>query len=100
MHCLTVTYPTPKDAGRFRSYYESTHVPLAKQLPGLRSCCFAYPAPLGPGAAPFCIFHAYFADEAAMMAALQSAIGQKVARTFRIIRLTVPHFFTSPSENN
>lgn len=79
MHCLTVTYPAPKDAGRFRSYYESTHVPLAKQLPGLRSCSFAYPAPLGPGAAPFCIFHAYFADEAAMMAALQSAVGQKVA---------------------
>jgi uncharacterized protein (TIGR02118 family) len=79
MHCLTVTYPTPKDAGRFRSYYESTHVPLAKQLPGLKSCSFAYPAALGPGVPPFCIFQALFADEAAMMAALQSAIGQKVA---------------------
>jgi uncharacterized protein (TIGR02118 family) len=79
MHCLTVTYPTPKDAGRFRSYYESAHVPLAKQLPGLKSCSFAYPAPLGPGATPFCIFQAHFADEAAMMAALQSAIGQQVA---------------------
>ena len=79
MHCLTVTYPTPKDPGRFRTYYEGTHVPLAKQLPGLKSCRFAYPEPLGPGAAPFCIFQAYFADQTAMMAALQSAIGQKVA---------------------
>jgi uncharacterized protein (TIGR02118 family) len=79
MHCLTVTYPAPKDAARFRSYYEGTHVPLVKRLPELKSCSFAYPAPLGPGAAPFCIFQAYFADEAAMMAALQSAIGQMVA---------------------
>jgi uncharacterized protein (TIGR02118 family) len=79
MHCLTVTYSTPKDASHFRSYYESTHVPLAKQLPGLKSCPFAFPTPLGPGGAPFCIFQAYFADEATMMAALQSAIGQKVA---------------------
>jgi uncharacterized protein (TIGR02118 family) len=79
MHCLTVTYSAPKDPSHFRSYYASTHVPLAKQLPGLKSCSFAYPAPLGPGMAPFCIFQAYFADEAAMMAALQSPIGQKVA---------------------
>jgi uncharacterized protein (TIGR02118 family) len=75
MHCLTTTYPMPKDASHFRSYYEGTHVPLAKQLPG----SFAYPAPLGAGAAPFCIFQAYFADEAAVKAALQSGIGQKVA---------------------
>ena len=68
-----------RDAGHFQSYYESTHIPLAKQLPGLNSCSFAYPAPLGPGAAPFCIFQAFFADESAMMAALQSATGQKVA---------------------
>jgi uncharacterized protein (TIGR02118 family) len=79
MHCLTVTYSTPKDPSHFRSYYASTHMPLAKQLPGLKSCSFAYPAPLGPGGAPFCIFQAYFADEATMMAALQSLIGQKVA---------------------
>ena len=71
MHCLTATYAKPKDEGHFRSYYESSHVPLAKQLPGLQSCSFAYPAPLGPGAAPFCIFQAFFANESAMMAALR-----------------------------
>jgi uncharacterized protein (TIGR02118 family) len=95
MHCLTVTYPAPKDVARFRSYYESTHVPLAKQLPGLKSCSFAYPAPLGPGASPFCIFQAHFADEAAMMAALQSAIGQKVAAdvpNYSPDRATLFHF--------
>jgi uncharacterized protein (TIGR02118 family) len=79
MHCLTVTYPVPKDAGHFRSYYEGTRVPLAKQLPGLKSHSFAYPTALGGGTAPFCIFQAYFADQAAMIAALQSSIGQRVA---------------------
>lgn len=79
MHCLTVTYPAPKDAARFKAYYEGTHVPLAKQLPGLKSCTFGYPEPLGPGTAPFCIFQAWFEDGAAMVAALQSEIGQKVA---------------------
>ena len=32
MHCLTVTYPAPKDAAQFRAYYEGKHVPLAKQF--------------------------------------------------------------------
>lgn len=79
MHCLTVTYPAPKDPARFKEYYERIHIPLAKGLPGLKSCSFAYPQPLGPGAAPFCIFQAMFENEAAMLAALQSEIGGKVA---------------------
>jgi uncharacterized protein (TIGR02118 family) len=79
MHCLTVTYPAPKEPERFRSYYEGVHLPLARRLPGLRSCSFAYPAKLGRGPVPYCIFQGFFADEAAMMAALQSEIGAKVA---------------------
>ena len=79
MHCLTVTYPHPRDPARFKTYYEQTHVPLAMQLPGLISCFFAYPEPLGPGPAPFCIFQAWFRDAAAVGAALQSETGGKVA---------------------
>ena len=79
MHCLTVTYPAPADAAKFKAYYEKAHVPLAQQLPGLMSCTFAYPEPLGRAPAPFCIFQAWFADQPAMFAALQSEIGSKVA---------------------
>jgi uncharacterized protein (TIGR02118 family) len=79
MYCLTVTYPAPKDAALFKAYYEATHLPLAKQLPGLKSCSFAYPEPLGTAPAPFCIFQAWFEDGCAMFAALQSEIGKKVA---------------------
>jgi uncharacterized protein (TIGR02118 family) len=33
---LVVMYKTPKDAKAFNDYYFSTHVPLAKAIPGLR----------------------------------------------------------------
>ena len=78
MHCLTVTYPTPDDPAAFKSYYEGTHLPLTKALPGLIKATYAYPEAMGPGA-PFCIFQAYFADGPAMGAALQSPAGAKVA---------------------
>jgi uncharacterized protein (TIGR02118 family) len=80
MHCLTVLYPRPDDPEHFKSYYQATHVPLAKQLPGLRSCAWGYPAALGPDeGSPFCIFQAMFDSAEAMGAALQSEIGGKVA---------------------
>jgi uncharacterized protein (TIGR02118 family) len=33
---LVVMYGTPKDPGAFDSYYFKTHIPIAKQIPGLR----------------------------------------------------------------
>ena len=61
MHCLTVIYPTPDDEAHFKKYYKETHIPLAKQLPGLKSCHYAYPAAIGPADnVPFCIFQAFF----------------------------------------
>lgn len=34
---LVAVYKTPKDIAAFNRYYFSTHVPLAKTIPGLRS---------------------------------------------------------------
>lgn len=79
MHCLTVTYPAPEDPAAFRAYYLQKHIPLAMTLPGLVSASYGFPEALGPSEAPFCIFQAYFADAAAMGAALSSEIGGKVA---------------------
>jgi uncharacterized protein (TIGR02118 family) len=79
MHKLVVTYPHPVDPARFRAYYERTHIPLAAKLPGLVSLAYGYPEALGPGAAPFCVFEAMFADRAALDAALASPQGQVVA---------------------
>lgn len=33
---LVVLYKTPKDKAAFDRYYDTTHVPLAKKIPGLR----------------------------------------------------------------
>lgn len=79
MHCLTVLYPKPDDAEAFKAYYVDKHLPLAAALPGLIRSTYAFPQPMGPGEAPFCIFQAYFSDAKAMQAALMSDAGQKVA---------------------
>ena len=34
---LMAIYKTPKDVAAFDQYYVSTHAPLAKKIPGLRS---------------------------------------------------------------
>ena len=79
MHCLTVIYPRPDDEAHFKKYYKETHIPLAKQLPGLKSSAYAYPAAIGPAdKVPFCIFQAWFESPDAMGQAMQSDIGKKV----------------------
>jgi uncharacterized protein (TIGR02118 family) len=77
---MVVLYATPKDPAHFRSYYEATHLPLAEQLPGLRSHSHSF-AIKGLGGPPpfFCIFEAIFDSAEAMGAALGSPEGKKVA---------------------
>ena len=79
MHCLTVIYEAPEDPARFKDYYVKTHIPLARSLPGLISLSYGFPEPMTPTPAPFCIFQAFFADAAAMDAALKSEIGGRLA---------------------
>lgn len=80
MHRLLVTYPKPADPKAFLDYYTGHHLPLARQLPGLLGSRFMQPQALGPGEpAYFLVFEADFASEGALMAALQSPLGAKVA---------------------
>lgn len=80
MHRLVVAYPQPADPVRFMDYYTSRHLPLAARLPGLLASRFHRPEALGPGEpAHFLLFEADFADQAAMLAALASEAGARVA---------------------
>ncbi|HWM49000.1 MAG TPA: EthD family reductase [Xanthobacteraceae bacterium] len=80
MHTLIVLYPTPDDPAAFKRYYEGEHIPLAAQLPGIRSIRFGYGEALGPEAPPqFCVFEAEFDSREAMQEAMTSALGQQVA---------------------
>lgn len=45
---LIVLYKTPKDSAAFDAYYASTHIPIAKKIPGLRS----YEVSTGPVPSP------------------------------------------------
>lgn len=85
MHKMQVLYPAPADPAAFMAYYETHHLPLARQLPGLRAERHFRPLMLSPGAAVFLIWEGVFDDMAALFAALKSEIGQAVAQD-------VPHY--------
>ncbi|OJX67938.1 MAG: ethyl tert-butyl ether degradation protein EthD [Micrococcales bacterium 73-13] len=78
MHKLVVLYPEPADREAFRTYYESTHLPLARTLPGLVDCRYSL-AVGGPEAPYFAVFEADFADQQALGAAMGSEVGRAVA---------------------
>ena len=80
MHKLMVVYQAQKDPAHFKQYYEGTHLKLAAKLPGMRRSSYSFDIkPMGPGPAPFCVFEAWFDNEAAMTAALESPEGQAVS---------------------
>ena len=80
MHKFVVLYNQPEDPDHFRSYYESTHIPLAAGLPGLKAYRYSFSvASPGQDDPPyFCIFEGEFEDAASMGEAMSGEYGQKV----------------------
>lgn len=77
---LTVLYERPADVEAFDAHYLGTHVPLAKKVPGMERIEVTRFGPGPDGSAP--PFHImaelYFADAAAMQAALGSPEGKEL----------------------
>jgi uncharacterized protein (TIGR02118 family) len=78
---LVVMYRTPKDSVAFDKYYFDAHVPIAKQIPGLRKYEVSQGqvmTPTGPSG-----FHLiatlHFDDLAAIQGAFMSPAGQAAA---------------------
>lgn len=96
MHKVLALYPPPKDPAHFKRYYEETHLPLAGQLPGLLSSRYTFSIEgVGSPSPYFCIWEGEFASEAAMGAAMQSPIGQRVAAdvaNYATGGITIIHF--------
>ncbi len=66
MHKIVVLYNTPVDPEHFRSYYVTSHLPLAAQLPGLLASRYSFAVNGPPGPAPFfCVWEGEFADQGA-----------------------------------
>ncbi len=78
MHKLLVLYPEPADRDAFIAYYESTHLPLAKQLPGMLGCRYSLTVH-GAESPYFAVFEADFTDVESFRAAMASPQGQAVA---------------------
>jgi uncharacterized protein (TIGR02118 family) len=78
---LVVLYKTPKDAAAFDKHYSSTHIPIAKKIPGLRK----YEISQGPVATPagpsdfHLIATLHFDDMTAIQKAFASAEGRAAA---------------------
>lgn len=79
MHKMIVLYPEPEDRAGFVSYYESTHLPLVQQLPGLLDWRYSVDVKAATGGSPyFAVFEADFADAEAMGETLASPEGAAV----------------------
>ena len=96
MEKLLIIYPPQPDAEAFKSYYEATHFPLVKTMPGLRRASYSFEVAVLAGEWDrFCIFEAEFDDRDALFAALQSTEGQKVAAdtpNFAQVPATILHY--------
>jgi uncharacterized protein (TIGR02118 family) len=75
---MVTIYRKPADPGAFDSHYFATHVPLAKQLPGLRKYEVSRGQITGrmPGDSPYMVATLHFDSMDAMKAAFASEVGK------------------------
>lgn len=78
MYRLTVLYGHPEDPAAFDDYYHRVHIPIAKQMRGLKGWTIGRCEPLTPGEpAPYHLIVGLFADTRAdLEAILASPEGQ------------------------
>jgi uncharacterized protein (TIGR02118 family) len=76
---FVVMYGTPSDVDAFERHYNDVHIPLAKQLPGLRRYTRSHePAPV-VGEPYYLVVMLDWDDMAALEAAFGSEIGRRTA---------------------
>ena len=81
---LLVLYNPPADPAAFDRYYRSTHIPLAKKIPGLRSYSISQGRVQAlAGSAPHLVAILTFDSMADLNAALASPEGQAAAADVR-----------------
>ena len=78
---LTALYGHPQDSATFDAYYQSTHAPLARKIPGLKGYIANKPSATSPQeqAPYYLIAELYFDNMEAFQSGLQSPEGQAAA---------------------
>ncbi|WHU47729.1 EthD family reductase [Gordonia sp. L191] len=80
MYRVNVLYGPPDDREQFISYYENTHLPLAKAIPGSRNHAFAFNvSSLGEESPFFAVFSADFESFDKFEEGMASAEGKMAA---------------------
>jgi uncharacterized protein (TIGR02118 family) len=80
MSKLLVLYHPPQDPAVFEQYYRGTHIPLARRIPGLRSCTISAAPPRALAGNPIhLVAELTFDSMADLNAALASPEGQATA---------------------
>src|SRR5436305_15347700 len=81
---LTVVYGTPEDADAFEKHYFDVHMPIVQRWPGVERTEVAKVTggPMGSPSPYHLITEIYFADEAALNAALGSDAGAEAGKDF------------------
>ncbi|HSQ30927.1 MAG TPA: EthD family reductase [Gemmatimonadaceae bacterium] len=84
---MVVIYREPADPGAFDDHYFNVHVPLARQLPGLRRYDVSTRpvSTLAGDPEPYLIATLYFDDMAAMRHAFSTPEGRACARDRRVL---------------
>lgn len=79
---LTVIYSHPKDAAAFESYYNTTHMAIAEEIPGVARWELTRFTGAADGGRPafYRMAELYFEDPQRMEASLQSAEGVAALR--------------------
>ncbi|MCC9144598.1 MULTISPECIES: EthD family reductase [unclassified Arthrobacter] len=77
MHTLVVLFGHPRNPEAFRRHYRSVHLPLVRNIPGVRELRASEELGSSAGTPPyFALFEADFDDGPAMQDALTTAEGQ------------------------
>src|SRR3954463_13114646 len=84
---MLVIYRTPRDPRAFDEHYYGVHIPLARQLPGLRRYEISRRPILTPAGneEPYLIGVLHFDDLAAIKAAFASTIGRECAADRQVL---------------
>ena len=96
MHRSLALYLPPEDPEAFREYYESTHVPLVKSVPGLRAFRYSFNVSAPEGESPYFAVSEVEWDDAQAYDEALSPEGRKRWRTYGNTPREAPSLSTTP----
>lgn len=96
MHRVLALYGMPKDPEHFRRYYEETHIPIARKMPGAKGLRWSFDVQGLMGESPyFCIAELDFDSAESLQAAFETPEGQATAAdvpNYATGGLTIVHY--------